>query len=64
MRREIIRFLAEREEAELHFKDLKNGANTFEGCIKDIRKHTPQWLNAKEVEKEFRKLVEEEKQCH
>jgi len=59
MKREIIRFLTEREEAELHFKDLKNGANTFEGCIKDIRKHTPQWLNAREVEKEFRKLAKE-----
>lgn len=59
MKREIIRFLTEREEAELHFKDLKNGANSFEGCIKDIRKHTPQWLNAREVEKEFRKLAKE-----
>ena len=59
MKRETIRFLTEQEEAELHFKDLKNGANTFEGCIEDIRKHTPQWLNAREVEKEFRKLVKE-----
>lgn len=59
MRREIIRFLTEKEEAELHFKDLKRGANTFEGCIKDIRQHTPRWLDAKEVEEEFRKLVEE-----
>jgi len=59
MRREIIRFLTEREEAELHFQDLKNRANTFEGCIRDIRQHTPRWLNAREVEKEFRKLVKQ-----
>lgn len=57
MKRQILRLLTEREEAELHLKDLKNGANTFEGCIRDIRKHTPEWLNAKGVEEEFRKLV-------
>ena len=55
----LIRFLTEEEEAQLHVKDLKNGANTFEGCIRDIRKHTPKWLNAREVEEEFRKLVRE-----
>ena len=56
----LIRFLTGKEEAQLHLKDLKNGANTFEGCIRDIRAHTPKWLCAREVEQEFRKLVREE----
>ena len=55
--RHIIRFLTEKEEAELHLKDLRSGANTFDGCIEDIRRYTPGWLDKQEVEARFRKLA-------
>jgi len=63
-KRKIIRTLTEREEAELHFKDLRNRANTFDGCIRDIRQYTPQWLDRKAVEDQFRKLVRERSHSH
>ncbi|MBC8459222.1 MAG: hypothetical protein H8D67_14605 [Deltaproteobacteria bacterium] len=55
----MVRFLTEKEEAELHFEDYKAGRNTFEGCIRDIRQHTPEWLDTEKVEEEFRKLARE-----
>ena len=60
MRESIIRTLTATEEAQGHFDDLKTGRNTYAGCVKDIRESTPEWLDAEEVEEEFKRLVEED----